>query len=679
MKQVIIGVVCMIQTGVICAQEIPAETEQQIESLLSQSENGTEDDQIIQGLEKYKRSPLNINIADASALRTLQVITDLQIDNLIAYRHLLGMLTSIYELQAVPSWDLYTIQRIRPFISVSISLPIRQEMESRFRKGEHMVLFKISQVLEKASGYRKDSTNAGYLGSPQQVVFRYRYQYKDLLQWGITGDKDAGESFLKGAQRMGFDFYSAHLFIRKAGPFSAIALGDYTVSLGQGLIQWQGMAFKKSAEITAIKRQSSVLRPYNSTGEFYFSRGAGFSLQAGKYECTTFFSFRKLNANRTLDSTENYSGISSLLSSGYNRTFREAADRHTVSQTMYGLAISRNTSRLKIGLNGIMYQYSLPFSEKEEPYQLYTIRGKKWFNASMDYSYTFRNIHLFGELAAAMNRSVAMVNGLLISVDPKADIAILHRRIGEKYQAVYGNAFTENTNPNNENGLFAGISLRPAAGWKLDAYTDLFRFPWLKYRVNGPSGGADYFVQVTRTPNKQVELYTRFSVQIKERNEMMMGTSLAAPEKIRVYNWLMHMNYQVNQALGIRTRVETKRFQKKYGEPEHGFLAFFDLRYKPLMTWYSAVIRLQYFETESYDARIYAYENDVLYSYSIPANSGRGYRYYVLLNADLNRSLSCWLRFSQSIFPEQHILGTQLDAIKGSNKSEINLQFLLKI
>jgi hypothetical protein len=55
---------------------------------------------------------------------------------------------------------------------------------------------------------------------------------------------------------------------------------------------------------------------------------------------------------------------------------------------------------------------------------------------------------------------------------------------------------------------------------------------------------------------------------------------------------------------------------------------FFDILYKPLLAPYAAVLRLQYFETDSYNSRIYAYENDVLYSYSIPAFYDKGFRYY---------------------------------------------------
>src|SRR6185503_7473909 len=101
----------------------------------------------------------------------------------------------------------------------------------------------------------------------------YRYSYKNLLQYGLVGDKDAGEQFLKGAQHSGFDFYSFHLFARNVGVIQSLAIGDFTVNMGQGLIHWQGLAFKKSAATMSIKRQSAVLRPYNSAGEFYFHRG----------------------------------------------------------------------------------------------------------------------------------------------------------------------------------------------------------------------------------------------------------------------------------------------------------------------------------------------------------------------------------------------------------------------
>ena len=159
-------------------------------------------------------------------------------------------------------------------------------------------------------------------------MLRYRYSYKNLCNSDWLADKDAGEQFFKGAQKNGFDFYSFHLFARKIGIIQSLALGDFTVNMGQGLIQWQSLAFKKSVDVLGVKRQSAILQPYNSAGEFYFHRGAGITIQKGRIEATAFASIRKISANFVADTVNNEDFISSFLNSGYNRTTSEIADRN---------------------------------------------------------------------------------------------------------------------------------------------------------------------------------------------------------------------------------------------------------------------------------------------------------------------------------------------------------------
>ena len=293
------------------SQEIPITTEQQLENLTDANEGETEDDSYLQELENFRRHPLNINTADADEFKQLRILTDLQIVNFVTYRNLFGKLISLYELQAVPSWDIGTIKKLLPFITTSTPISLKDEAGIRFRDGEHSLLLRGIQVLEKAKGFDKSTSGTKYLGSPQRVFFRYRYTYKNLLQFGIVGDKDAGEQFLKGAQNKGFDFYSFHLFARKIGIIQALALGDFSVNLGQGLTQWQSLAFKKSVDVMGVKRQAATLRPYSSAGEFYFNRGAGITIKKGKIESTVFASIRKLSANFVADTVNNEDFISS--------------------------------------------------------------------------------------------------------------------------------------------------------------------------------------------------------------------------------------------------------------------------------------------------------------------------------------------------------------------------------
>lgn len=652
-------------------QEIPASNEQQLENLTGTEEVETEDDSYLQQLEQFRKNPLDLNTADATELKELRIINELQVENLIAYRKLLGKLIDIYELQAVPYWDITTIRKVLPFVTIGSAISIKEDLMQRIKNGEHSFLIRMSQVLERSKGFTGSSTGIKYLGNPQRLFFRYRYAYKNLLQFGLTGDKDAGEQFFKGAQSKGFDFYSFHLFIRKTGCVQSLAIGDFTVSMGQGLIQWQSLAFGKNGEITSVKRQSAVLKPYNSAGEFNFHRGIGITIKKGMMEATVFASIRRLNANLVTDTLTGKDIVSSFLNSGYNRSAAEIADRNVLFQTSTGSCIQFNTTRFKIGINGVYYQFSLPIRKNDEPYNLYALNGDKFYNLSVDYGFTYRNLHFFGEAATDRNFNRAFINGLLLSVDPRVDISILHRDISKAFHAVNGNAFTENSSPANETGIYAGISIRPASPWRVDAYVDIYRFAWLKYLVDAPGFGKDMFVQLTYSPGRQVEIFTRYRQEIKQGNEPGPVTNYLIP--LKKQNWRLQLNYKISPATSIRNRIEIIWYGEKANNPENGFLAFFDLLYKPMHKPYSAVVRLQYFETEGYNSRLYAFENDVLYSYSIPVFFDKGFRYYFTGNYDMTKKISIWLRWAQTIYSRSGI-GSGYDEIQGNKRSEIRFQ-----
>lgn len=80
----------------------------------------------------------------------------------------------------------------------------------------------------------------------------------------------------------------------------------------------------------------------------------------------------------------------------------------------------------------------------------------------------------------------------------------------------------------------------------------------------------------------------------------------------------------------------------KIGEnqPALGFVAYQEAVIKPLGSPVSAALRYALFDTDDYDSRVYAFENDLFAAVSIPAFSGRGSRWYVNLHWRVND----WLR-----------------------------------
>lgn len=660
---------------------------EQLEEMAEKNNADPVDDSYLTDLEQFRRHPLNVNTATEEELEQLHLPDVLQIKNLILYRKMLGPLLSVYELQSIPGWDLEIIRKILPYVRVERNESLYVSVKERWKGGDSDFLIRSSRILEKSIGYdNKGKPDASfYAGSPERIFIRYTYNYRQLLDYGFSGDKDAGESFFSGAQKYGFDFYSFHFFIRHAGLLRSLAIGDFTVSLGQGLIQWQSFSLVKSSQTLGIKHESPCLQPYRSAGEFNFHRGLGFTLQKGKWQSTFFISYKKISSNLTADSTGQETVFTSFQNSGYHRTAVEIADRNSNSQFASGANISYATRNFSVGLNGIHFHFGLPLQKKDDLYNLYSFKGRDLSDYSIDYSYTLGNLHLFGEFAKDEWNHGAFLQGALVSLGEHLDLGFVYRNISPAYQSLYSSSFTENNTPGNERGFYSGLSFKPGAGIRCDFYYDLFYFPWLKYRVDGPSRGRDFLFQITVQPDKRWHVSASYKQEEKPIDEMSQNSRMPAPDypvkkKIRI-----ETDFTLTRRLQGYSRIEWLLINSTGELPLHGFLGMTGMSFGK--SGFSINSGLCFFETDGYDTRIYSFEPDLLYNFSLPAFYGNGLHYYVNLHADLLRStrragnhlrLSAWIKWDQTFYPGAVSIGSGLDEIPGNRRSEIKAQVLVQ-
>lgn len=635
MKEVITVIACLLLSGTIVAQE-PELPEADLENLTASAEEAPDDEDMLLRLGQFKKRPIDLNGADADELKELGWITERMIHSLLTYRDLLGPLIHINELLAVPCWEPGIIRKVLPYVQVvpkETLLPVGQD---DFTKRNHELLIRHSRSAEQQEKYT---------GSPDKILIRYRFHFNDKWQAGLTAEKDAGEAFFKGAQRGGFDFYSFHLFIKKWKRFRSIAVGDFAVNMGQGLIHWQRLAFGKSTDIAQMKRQSAVLAPYGSSGEYNFHRGMGATVGLGAFTITGFVSFRKLSATLQADSMDAVNAFSAFRTSGYHRTGNEIAARNKLKQLAEGIVIQYRKQNFTAAFNQVTHFFSLPLRKEERPSNLYAMRGKNWYNASVDYSWLFRQVHVFGEAAISKGGGTAFLQSVLISMDSRADISLQWRRLSPRYQSVTGRAITENSQPTNERGCLMAVNLRLFPRLKWDGYVDFYSFPWLGYYTDAPARGRDYQFTLRYSPRKQVEMYLRYRNEEKERNEGGRITNKLAVNKRN--SWRFHFDYMISGTLRLRQRLEWVKFQKDDQPAAEGFLYYADIGWKPKGR-VSLSVRWQVFDTDDYDTRLYAFEQDVSYSYSLPASYGKGYRYIVLAKYVISRHLSAWVRWSNT-------------------------------
>ena len=85
-------------------------------------------------------------------------------------------------------------------------------------------------------------------------------------------------------------------------------------------------------------------------------------------------------------------------------------------------------------------------------------------------------------------------------------------------------------------------------------------------------------------------------------------------------------------------------------------------------------MRYAVFDTDGFDSRIYAHENDVLYAFSFPFYSDKGHRAYIVARYRINRNLDLQARLAQTFFSNRNTIGSGLDLIHDNSRTELKAQ-----
>jgi hypothetical protein len=641
---------------------------------------------------QYYQTPINLNAASREELRALLLLSETQITNLLQHREATGPLLSLYELQAVPGWELRTIYRVLPFVTVQADDPNRARgpLWQRIKHEENNALFvRYERVLQRRKGYAAADTFQGrptlrYLGTPDKLLVRYRVSHAHDFSLGFAAEKDAGEpvAWQPGHGQFGPDFLSAHFFLQERGRLKALALGDYQLQFGQGLLLSSGLAVGKGSEtITTLRRSSVGVRPYSALLENTFFRGAAATYQlAPRWEATAFASRKNVDANlqQNADSLAQFDEFgSSLLYTGFHRTATELADRHNLQETVGGgnLGYLSADGNLALGLTTVATHYGTPLLRRAEPYNRYEFSGQNNLALGLHYSYVWRNLLLFGETARTTGGGLGTVNGMLASLGTRVDASVLVRHYDANFHTFYGNALSENTRNINESGLYLGLKIRPAARWEVSAYFDQFRFPWLRYRVGAPSRGDDALLRVAYTPTKTSLLYAQYRVRLKPRDlSSSLGRPVPLPGQQLRHSLLIYYDTQPVGRLGLRTRLQGSHLRDDDNLPwRSGYVLSQDATVQ-IGRRVQLSARYAVFDADDYDTRQYVFEQDVLYAVSIPALYGQGTRAYAITQITFSKHLTLWLRYADTRYRHQTTVGTGLEEIRGTARSEVKMQ-----
>lgn len=574
--------------------------------------------------------PVNLNNASAADLQRLYFLNDTQIDNILRYVYQHPM-QSLYELRLIDGLRPYEIRNLLPFVSVA---PVNRQEPFYWKEMWHYARHELN--------LRTDARNMeGYVGDPFYGSIKYKFNYRQKVQFGLTMERDPNEPWW-GKKTYGFDFYSGFLQLKDIGHFQTVVAGDYRVRFGMGLVVNNvGFINSKSAYVLNAGNSTEGLTKYSSTNEAAFMRGIGATVRVGIVDLTAFYSARKIDGNLT-------DGVfPSIIQTGYHRSRYEQENKRTVWQQIIGINTTLRYKQLKIGLTATEYLLSDTLRPTPNYYNTHYFQGTRQFTAGINYQWNYRKFRLFGEVALSQNRHWGWANLTGVQFMPIDDVGLvaIYRYYSPYFDNLLANAFGESGRNNDENGLYIGTEIKRLRHWRFACYADAFAFRYPKYGIHTPGAGYDVLVQADFYPQDNINM--QWKMRAKEKDDKGKYS-------------LRYLLYCNTDGWSFRTLIEGNIAQTNHNKPTWGCTFAEDISYRFSQVPITLQARLQAFHIAHYDNRIYTYENDVLYAFSIPAVYGVGGRYYLNFRYQITKQVAVYLKASQTVYANDWVRQQEL-------------------
>ena len=542
--------------------------------------------------------PIDLNRTSDEELSQLVFLSPRQIDDLLAYadKH---PFESLYELRMIPSLADYEIRNLLPFVEISKS----REDESTKMYPKEVFHFASHELIARVDARNIEDFEGT---DPMYVQTRYRFDYQRRVVFGAQLRRPAG----MGAKALE---YGAYLQLRDIGCLHTLVAGNFQASFGQGLVFAPVFHTGKSMYVQSVGQTTEGLRYYSSVdGEGLHGAGATFR--------------KKWNKHTRLDASVLYS-------------LKRAND--STWQHIIGANLTLRHQRLQVELTAAEKLYSdniRPY--RNTGYNQHYFRGYRQAVIGASARYNYGWFDAFAEVATTQNYKwgAGVLAGSRFYPTDGVSLVALYRYYSLWFDNDLGYAFSETSRLGDENGGYLGFDITRLKGWRFSGYADVFYFSGVKYGIPySPSMGYDALTEVqyhARIAHSAVATdYWSLALRLRARQKGDAATYSARFQFDWVYtNW------------SLRTTADANYVQS------YGVSIAQDIGYSFSQVPLSLQGRLQFFDAREWANRIYMYEQDVLYAFSVPAVYGLGGRAYLCLRWQIIPQLALYFRASETIY-----------------------------
>ena len=210
----------------------------------------------------------------------------------------------------------------------------------------------------------------------------------------------------------------------------------------------------------------------------------------------------------------------------------------------------------------------------------------------------------------------------------------------------------------------------------IDAYADFYHYPIFSFSLSQPLTGREYAIQAIYSQLQNNKIYLQYSYEEKQ-TKILYETNAINPSQQTIKQKLrIHFEYYALNCLKLQSRIEKSIITNN--TTSKGILAFQDIIYKKQSSPIAIYLRYAIFDTDDFYSRIYTYENDLLYRFSIASFYYKGTRFYTMLKYAPTQKLDLWIKYAVTTYSNKNTISQGNSEISNNHKSSLFMQIKYK-
>ncbi len=563
----------------------------------------------------YYNNPLDLNNASYDELTNLSILSKEQKEEIINYREENGDFISVYELQLLNHFDINTIETISPFICIKQSWCKNIKERPTYQELSYFITSPLISQEDR----------------PTQVVIRYKKECKNFYRLQLLASKEKKEPFFVGKNNTAIDcipfaYWSGFFMVENKGIVKRAILGDYALSLGEGLINGYVFAVDESSEVIKILRAPHQgIIPLTASSRKSGLRGGAITLKVGKWELISYLSNQYLDPTVRRDKN-GIQWVESISKRGIALTNLLSYEKQSsLQEKSIGSSLIYKNNNTLLGVQSLHIYYDKELRFNQGVNHNHFFNGKDTSCISIFGRTIWENIHGFVELSRSKGGGVGALGGLMSCIGKKTQMSTLFYNYSPNFHTIFGNGFGKTGTYNrNKTGSYVGLTYQPINPLCFSLFLHLRKHLQPHKRLHqAPLYEFSTLLSSTYSPERNKKIVGKVKVTSKPSNAK--GSKVFAPlcfhqNRLRLS---VHSSYPINKYIDGLTKVQCtiaktsnkSRHNIGFGVKQLLSYSFDNFKIKGWSTLYYS---------EGFKSALYFHSPNIRSSFNFPPLYGRG-------------------------------------------------------